>query len=187
MSKFLHLCLMVAGVSFPPAANAASNGSIVDEFLIWGNKNFSRLLARASNEEAVEFARVFSDTTTYLAKSNPKKCLRVVMPSVYGPLSREEWPTQFLDRQMTIQRRIAKTALASPNSIPTEAEAGPVFDRVYQDLARHYGAEQAKLLTRSDKNMPAKETCLAWGHLYQELSKLPPQQGGVVVRWLNAP
>ena len=158
-----------------------------DEALVWSAKNFGRLLARATNEEAVEFGRVFSESTAYLGRSDPDKCIRMVMPSIFGPLRAEEWPKQYLDRQMAIQKRVVHTARTQPTAVPDEKIAGPIFDKALAAVVQKHGKDAARILSSTDKSIPAKSRCLVWSALYSELVKLPTDEAGLAIRWLNAP
>jgi hypothetical protein len=187
--QFISTFVLMVTVALAPQQATANDagGAHKDELLVWTAQNFGRLLARATNDEAIKFAVLYSETANHLVKVDPGKCLRMVMPNVFGPLRPEEWPQEFIDKQMAIQRRIVRTALTSPNTVPGEAEAGPILDRVLQTLRSKHGVEATNILTRSDKNIPSSLGCQMWSRLYLETSKLPVDQGGVLVRWLNAP
>lgn len=161
--------------------------NVLEEATLWANKNAGALISKASNDEAIEFAIVFSETANYLATTDEKKCMKMILPSIFGPLMKNEWPKQFLDRQMAIQRKFTATALSNPHEPPSEDEAGPIFDSVLEILETKYNPNTGKLLGISDNHSELKLRCEAWANLYRELSKLPPNQGGAVVRWLNAP
>jgi len=180
--------LMVAAtVCTLPAPAFSSDALLTDQAVVWGAKNWWRMLARASNGEAIQYGRLIAETTAHLSKSSPDACMRMIMPSVFGPLHSHEWPTPFLERQMSIQRQIVATAVTRPSAVPTEAQAGPILDRVLATLRSKYGAEAVKILTRADKNLPKESACVMWSRLYEEAASLPSDEGGLLVRWLNVP
>lgn len=179
--------LFVSVLLHAGAASAQVGELLSDDTLVWSSQRFGTLLAKATNPEAMEYGRIYAETSAFLGKTDPSKCVRMIYPSMFGPLRASEWPKHFLDRQMAIQRRIVTTALANPNVEPSEEVAGPLFDKAMAVLSTEYGAEAGRVLTSTVKEVDAKTRCLMWSRLYAELVKLPVDEGGVVIRWLNAP
>lgn len=187
MRKFAF-ALFVAISTLPLHALASDYDSpLTDQAIVWGATNWWRLLARASNDEAVQYGQLIAETAAHLSKSSPDACMRMIIPSVFGPLRGQEWPQPFLERQMNIQRQIVATAFTRPNAIPTEDQAGPILDRVLATLSAKHGAESVRVLSRTDKEIPKKLSCVMWSRLYKEASGLPGGEGGVLIRWLNVP
>lgn len=170
----------------PAIAGERAGPTISNQLLIDVGKSWVQMLAKASDEQASQYAAHLAQTMASLVGS-PDPCVKVLRPSVFGPLRVDEWPKADLDRQMSLQRQIAGTALTSPNAVPTEAQAGPVLDRLLDKLTAQYGAEAVEVLGRGDKDIPRAHACLMWSRLYKEASLLPPAEGGKLVRWLNVP
>lgn len=184
-----YTVLVIASVLSPSFALAvdSDDSSTKNQAVVWGAKNWWRVLARANDAEASRYGQLISETTAYLSKRSPRACMRMIMPSVFGPLHKNEWPKFFIEQQMAIQQRIVTTAFTNPNAIPTEAEAGPILDQVLATLSIRHGAEAVKLLSRTDNDIPQEAGCIMWSRLYGEAASLPHAKGGVLIRWLNVP
>ena len=164
-----------------------ASGALPDDAIVWSAQNFGRLLARASDADAVKFGALLGDTAAYLANSDPRACLQMLLPSKFGPLRAKEWPEPFLSQQMSVQRSIVRAALSSPSPGPTEELAGPVVDRAIDKLRKTHGAAAVQALRSSPQSSSDTQYCLAWAHYYQILVAFPEREASLAVRWLNAP
>lgn len=161
--------------------------ALPDDVVVWTAKNFGRHLARASDAHAVEFGQLLGETAAHLARSNPSACIRMLLPSAYGPLRARDWPKQFLDRQMAVQRRIVQDALSSPAPEPNEEAAGHVVDQALQAMRLQYGEQQVKALASPPTSATDSNYCIAWARYYQLIASLPARDASLAIRWLNAP
>jgi hypothetical protein len=184
----LAVCALVTqapALAGDPLVQAGS--ALPDEAVVWTAQNFGRLLARASDAHAVEFGKLLGETAAHLAQTEPSACIRMLLPSAYGPLRAKDWPKQFLNRQMSVQRKIAQDALSSPSPEPTEEQAGPIVDRALQVTRARFGDQQVKSLASPPKSPTDSQYCLAWARYYQVIGSFPASDASLAIRWLNAP
>jgi hypothetical protein len=169
-----------------PYSEAYVSKLLPNDLYVWFSKNYSRVISRSSNEDAAAHAKVVSDTTTYLLKTDPQKCVRMLSSSTYGPLRPEDWPEPYKERLIKVQRKMALNTIAKPLQPPTEAEAGAISDALTTNLAEKYGLDSLKYLT-PNKEIPDIKICTAWSRYYEALVKLPTHDAGIIYRWIATP
>ena len=86
----------------PAIAGERAGPTISNQLLIDVGKSWVQMLAKASDEQASQYAAHLAQTMASLVGS-PDLCVKVLRPSVFGPLRVDEWPKADLDRHSRVR------------------------------------------------------------------------------------
>jgi hypothetical protein len=143
-----------------------------------------KAVSLSTNAQAHEYAGVLAAVTGEMLQSNPDACARLLLPAQFGPIGWNDFPAGQRERFMALQQAIFATARNTPTPAPGEDEAGPLYDAMAEKI---YAAQGEQALDGLQGDAGAAAACRAWNRIYTGLAAESVDDGGRVVRWLNAP
>lgn len=143
----------------------------------------AKAVSLSTNPQAHEYAGLLAAITAEMLPSNPDACARLLLPAQFGPIGWDAFPASQRDRFMALQQAMFATARNSPTPAPGDDEAGPLYDAMAEKLYATHG-EQALDGLQGDAGAAA--ACRAWNRVYVGLAAESVDDGGRVMRWLNA-
>jgi hypothetical protein len=138
----------------------------------------------SSNPQAHEYAGLLATVTGEMLATNPDACARLLNPAQFGTIGWDEFPPAHRERFVALQQAMIAAARNAPTPAPGEDEAGPLMDAVYDKLVAAHGKQ---ILAQLQETSDRAAVCRSWHQLHAALAAESVDDGGRVMRWLNAP
>ena len=142
-------------------------------------------LPEASDEAAVAYLKVVLAEMNALSASGDADCYRILDPEPSRPS--DGWGVfrkKLRERDLMVLIQVIATAAKHPQPTPTESEVMPALGPIYGQLRQEAGADAQILQYPGAPVTDRAKACSLNVRLFTKILKLPPKEGGRVIRFL---
>ena len=149
------------------------------------DKVLSEKLPSTSNQAIINYMSVTVQEMQSLQQQGYGLCHKFLYPKPGQLVDLTQYvPSSLIDQDLSSLTEVIRNAYENPSEVPTVQEVRPLLKQVYDALEKQYGVEVQALMRPLDEYTNKDTVCAMTIAMFQEILKLPVEQGGQTFRFL---